>query len=114
MEISALVPVPLGLVGVYLQAWRTLPQCSRTRNQRVGWSYDKQSLRTNRSLTGLFAGVSLEGTILIERKDANRDFYGSIVPAKDILTGLVPPPEVASKMYEIIEVSFCVSLRVHI
>lgn len=52
---------------------------------------------------GLFAGLSLEGTVLIERKDANRDFYGSIVPAKDILTGLVPPPEVASKMYEVIE-----------
>jgi hypothetical protein len=47
----------------------------------------------------------LEGTVLIERKDANSEFYGSPVPAKDILTGRVPPPEVASKMYEIIEVS---------
>jgi SH3 domain-containing YSC84-like protein 1 len=54
-------------------------------------------------LLGLFAGVSLEGTVLIERKDANRDFYGSSVAARDILTGLVPPPEVASKLYEIIE-----------
>lgn len=52
---------------------------------------------------GLFAGLSLEGTVLIERKDANRDFYGSDVPAKDILSGRVPPPEVAGKMYEIIE-----------
>jgi len=52
---------------------------------------------------GLFAGLSLEGTVLIERKDANRDFYGSPVPAKDILGGRVPPPEVASKLYEIIE-----------
>ncbi|KIL67971.1 hypothetical protein M378DRAFT_159221 [Amanita muscaria Koide BX008] len=52
---------------------------------------------------GLFAGLSLEGTILIERKDANREFYGSPVPAKDILSGRVPPPEVASKLYEIIE-----------
>ncbi|EAU86024.1 SH3 domain-containing protein [Coprinopsis cinerea okayama7 len=52
---------------------------------------------------GLFAGVSLEGTALIERKDANRDFYGSAVPAKDILGGRVPPPEVASRLYEIIE-----------
>ncbi|KAF8710531.1 hypothetical protein RHS03_01940, partial [Rhizoctonia solani] len=52
---------------------------------------------------GLFAGLSLEGTILIERKDANRDFYGSDVPAKDILSGRVPPPEVAGKMYEVIE-----------
>ncbi|KAF6755784.1 SH3 domain-containing protein [Ephemerocybe angulata] len=52
---------------------------------------------------GLFAGVSLEGTALIERKDANREFYGSVVPAKDILGGRVPPPEVASRLYEIIE-----------
>jgi len=52
---------------------------------------------------GLFAGVSLEGTVLIERKDANRDFYGSPVPARDILGGHVPPPEVASRLYEIIE-----------
>lgn len=41
--------------------------------------------------------------MLIERKDANRDFYGSPVPARDILGGRVPPPEVASKLYEIIE-----------
>lgn len=54
-------------------------------------------------VVGLFAGVSLEGTALIERKDANRDFYGSPVPARDILGGRVPPPEVASRLYEIIE-----------
>jgi lipid-binding SYLF domain-containing protein len=52
---------------------------------------------------GLFAGISLEGTVLIERKDANRDFYGSVVPARDILGGRVPPPEVASRLYEVIE-----------
>lgn len=55
------------------------------------------------AFTGLFAGISLEGTVLIERKDANRDFYGSPVPVKDILGGRVPPPEVASRLYEIIE-----------
>jgi len=52
---------------------------------------------------GLFAGLSLEGTVLIERKDANKDFYGSAIPARDILGGRVPPPEVASRLYEIIE-----------
>lgn len=55
------------------------------------------------ALLGLFAGLSLEGTALIERKDANRDFYGSPVPARDILSGRVPPPEVASRLYEVIE-----------
>ena len=54
-------------------------------------------------MIGLFAGLSLEGTALIERKDANKDFYGSAIPARDILGGRVPPPEVASKLYEIIE-----------
>lgn len=64
------------------------------------------------SSAGLFAGLSLEGTALIERKDANKEFYGSAVPARDILGGRVPPPEVASRLYEIIEAaevsaSFC-------
>ncbi len=45
----------------------------------------------------------MEGTVLIERKDANRDFYGSPISARDILGGKVPPPEVASQLYEIIE-----------
>ncbi|KAF8322633.1 DUF500-domain-containing protein [Clavulina sp. PMI_390] len=56
---------------------------------------------------GLFAGLSLEGTVLIERKDANKEFYGSAVPARDILGGRVPPPEVASRLYEIIEAAEC-------
>jgi hypothetical protein len=50
---------------------------------------------------GLYAGLSLEGTVLIERKDANKAFYGSAVPAKSILTGLVPAPEIASPLYEV-------------
>jgi SH3 domain-containing YSC84-like protein 1 len=41
--------------------------------------------------------------VLIERKDANREFYGSPVPVRDILGGQVPPPEVASRLYEVIE-----------
>jgi len=52
---------------------------------------------------GLFAGLSLDGTILVERKDANREFYGSSVSSTDILTGRVPPPEIASAMYDCIE-----------
>ncbi|KAK4698491.1 SH3 domain-containing YSC84-like protein 1, partial [Phenoliferia sp. Uapishka_3] len=52
---------------------------------------------------GLFAGVSLEGTALIERKDANEAFYGQAIPAIDLLTGKVPPPEAASALYEAIE-----------
>lgn len=52
---------------------------------------------------GLFAGVSLEGTALIERRGANREFYGQPIPAMDLLLGRVPAPEVASPLYEVIE-----------
>lgn len=35
---------------------------------------------------GLFAGLSLDGTILVERYDANHKFYGTNVSTTDILT----------------------------
>jgi lipid-binding SYLF domain-containing protein len=42
---------------------------------------------------GLFAGVSLEGTVLSTRDELNRDYYGdSSVTATQILTGRVRPP----------------------
>ncbi|KAK0551750.1 hypothetical protein OC846_001954 [Tilletia horrida] len=52
---------------------------------------------------GLFAGVSLEGTVLIERKNTNKEFYGQAIPAFDLLTGKVPAPEAASPIYEVVE-----------
>ncbi|WOO83340.1 SH3 domain-containing protein [Vanrija pseudolonga] len=52
---------------------------------------------------GLFAGLSLDGTILVERSDANRAFYGANISSTDILTGRVPAPEIASPMYDVIE-----------
>ncbi|CAI7638393.1 unnamed protein product [Penicillium glandicola] len=48
---------------------------------------------------GLYAGVSLEGGLLIERADANKKMYGRKVSAKELLRGdISPPPEAASLM----------------
>lgn len=47
--------------------------------------------------------MSIEGTALIERKEANREFYGSQIAARDILSGAVPAPERANGMYEVVE-----------
>ncbi len=47
---------------------------------------------------GLFAGVSLEGTVITTRDDLNRDFYGSNVTSTDILTGRVRPPAGAQRL----------------
>ncbi|NWT64774.1 SH3Y1 protein, partial [Prunella himalayana] len=51
---------------------------------------------------GLFAGVSLEGTCLIERKETNRKFYGQDIRASAILLGDVPVPTQADDLYEIL------------
>ena len=51
---------------------------------------------------GLFAGVSLEGSVLIERRDANRKFYNAPVTAKQLLTGQFPAPPAADPLYHIL------------
>nr|XP_048295810.1 SH3 domain-containing YSC84-like protein 1 isoform X3 [Myodes glareolus] len=51
---------------------------------------------------GLFAGISLEGSCLIERKETNRKFYCQDIRAYDILFGDVPQPAQAEDLYEIL------------
>ncbi|KAM3857274.1 LOW QUALITY PROTEIN: SH3 domain-containing YSC84-like protein 1 [Diretmus argenteus] len=52
---------------------------------------------------GLFAGVSLEGSYLIERKDTNRKFYSQDIRASAILNGDVEPPAACSDLYYILD-----------
>jgi len=52
---------------------------------------------------GLFAGISLEGTVFLERSDANEQFYGRKVTAKELLSGKVEPPKAAKPLYDIIK-----------
>ena len=47
---------------------------------------------------GFFAGVSLEGTVIGTRDDANAEYYGKPVQAREILSGSVPPPPGAEKL----------------
>ncbi|KAL5335854.1 DUF500-domain-containing protein [Aspergillus crustosus] len=51
---------------------------------------------------GLFAGVSLEGSMLVERKDANEKLYGSRVSARQLLSGTVPPPPAAEPLMRVL------------
>ncbi|KAJ3343095.1 hypothetical protein HDU83_005821 [Entophlyctis luteolus] len=48
---------------------------------------------------GLFVGISLEGSVIIERKETNATFYRRKVTAKEILSGSVPPPPAAEDLY---------------
>ena len=51
---------------------------------------------------GLFAGVSLEGGVLVERTDANKKFYGSGITAKQLLQGSVPAPPAADPLMRVL------------
>lgn len=51
---------------------------------------------------GLFAGVSLEGSAIIERKEANAKLYGRPVSAKELLTGGERPPPAAAPLLAIL------------
>jgi SH3 domain-containing YSC84-like protein 1 len=47
---------------------------------------------------GLFAGASLEGTVIMVRNDANAQYYGRSVTPQQILAGNVVPPAGAKRL----------------
>lgn len=51
---------------------------------------------------GLFAGVSLEGSMLVERKDANEKMYNSRVSARQLLSGTIRPPPGADPLLTVL------------
>jgi lipid-binding SYLF domain-containing protein len=51
---------------------------------------------------GIFAGVSLEGTVIATRYEANEEYYGKPVFPFDILAGDVKPPAGAQKLLDVL------------
>lgn len=51
---------------------------------------------------GLFAGVSLEGSVMIERRDANEKMYGRKLTARELLGGNVPVPPQAEPLMRVL------------
>ena len=52
---------------------------------------------------GLFAGVSLEGSAIVERREANRKFYGDQCKARYILSGRVAPPPACEPLMRVLD-----------
>jgi SH3 domain-containing YSC84-like protein 1 len=51
---------------------------------------------------GLFAGASLEGTVIMTRDDANAEYYGRSVTPQQILAGNVAPPAGANRLQRVL------------
>ncbi|KAK9456686.1 hypothetical protein V1511DRAFT_509370 [Dipodascopsis uninucleata] len=76
------------------------------RNAEAGGSASLKSVAAIFSYSktrGLFAGVSLEGSALIERRDANKKFYGGHVTAKQLLSGRIEPPPAADPLMRVLD-----------
>lgn len=52
---------------------------------------------------GLYAGVSIEGSVILERREANRKFYGDKCTTKMILSGRVRAPPHADPLFRVLE-----------
>jgi hypothetical protein len=53
--------------------------------------------------TGLYAGVSLDGKVLVTRNRVNEKFYGRIVSGMEILQGHIPTPTAARPLYDALQ-----------
>ena len=51
---------------------------------------------------GLFAGISLEGTVIGSRDDANAEYYGRSVTPEELLSGKVSPPPGAMRLVQVL------------
>jgi lipid-binding SYLF domain-containing protein len=49
---------------------------------------------------GLYAGISLDGKVIVTRNRVNEKFYGRKVSGMEILQGQVPIPPAAQPLYE--------------
>jgi SH3 domain-containing YSC84-like protein 1 len=56
------------------------------------WKMRAEVLTYSRA-RGLFAGVTINGSLVRQDEDATREIYGRMVPFKTILTGAVPTPQ---------------------
>jgi SH3 domain-containing YSC84-like protein 1 len=52
---------------------------------------------------GLFAGASLESSVLVERRDANEKLYNGKVTARQLLEGSVRPPPATDPLMRVLE-----------
>jgi SH3 domain-containing YSC84-like protein 1 len=51
---------------------------------------------------GLFAGVSLEGTVIGTRNDTNAEYYGHRVTPEEVLSGRIPSPPGATRLVQVL------------
>lgn len=92
MTLGGNLSVAVGPLGRNAEGSGTLSSKGKT---AALYSYSKTK--------GLFGGVSIEGSVIVERQDANRQAYGADLTAKQILSGAIDPPQWADELIEVLK-----------
>ncbi|KAG0256371.1 hypothetical protein BG011_004601 [Mortierella polycephala] len=87
MAVKSFATVAAGPIGRTAEAGAS----ASTKSVAAIYSYSKSK--------GLFAGVSIEGSVIVERKDANETFYRQKVTAAELLSGAITPPPQVDILY---------------
>ena len=90
LSLGTNVSVAAGPTGRDAELFGTLSSAGSKHSLTAIFAYSKTK--------GLFAGVSIEGTVLKERSAANRKFYGRSAKQADILSGRIEAPEAAQPL----------------
>ena len=100
IQLGADIGVALGPLGRSAEADLGASSLSRTLDgtNRVGPSI--APIYTYSLSKGLYAGLSLDGRILMTRDRVNEKFYGRTISAYEILSGQVPSPPAAQPLYD--------------
>ncbi|EAU92639.2 SH3 domain-containing protein [Coprinopsis cinerea okayama7 len=67
------------------------------------WAHHRVPLYSYSKTRGLFGGVSLEGSVIVERQDANALAYNSPVTARMLLGGMIDPPPWATPLIQALD-----------
>ena len=67
-------------------------------NTEAETTFTNKDIYSYAQSNGVFAGLSLEGSVIAPREDMNRKFYGKKVTPSEILAGKVQPPAAADPL----------------
>jgi len=88
VQLGADVGVALGPVGRSVEA-------------ELGASVEAMAPIYTYSLSkGLYAGISLNGSVIVSRHKVNEKFYGKQVSGHELLQGQIPTPQAAQPLYD--------------
>ncbi|EED93644.1 hypothetical protein THAPSDRAFT_261692, partial [Thalassiosira pseudonana CCMP1335] len=99
IQLGADVGVALGPMGRSAEA-DFGATTSRSQNRMGGSGIAMAPVYTYSLSKGLYAGVSLDGRIVMTRSRVNEKFYGRAVTAHELLSGQVPTPPAAQPLYD--------------